>query len=178
VNPLPTRNQSAVLIPVPEAEPVVERWRLAHDPAAHSGSPAHITLLVPWLPPERLDEPTLAALDDLFADVVPFDFELTGVRWFGSEVLWLSPEPAAPFAALTHRVAERFGTPPWDGEFPEVVPHLTVGKSEGGNDLSRAAADIAARLPVSCRAEQVWVMIGDGTCWSVRHRLRLPAGAR
>lgn len=187
--------QSSVLIPVPEAEPLVERWRMAHDPSAPAGVPAHITLLVPWIAPQRLADSHLAALDQLLSDVGCFDFALTGVGWFGDKVLWLSPEPAAPFVELTRRVAERFGTPPWGGEFSEVVPHLTVGLADGAagplraavtrvggshagtRGLQRAAETLSARLPVGCRAEQVWVMVGEGARWGVRHRLALAPGA-
>jgi 2'-5' RNA ligase len=185
--------QSSVLIPVPDAEPLVERWRMAHDPSAPAGVPAHITLLVPWIPPERLGDDDLAALEQLFADVAPFDFALTKVGWFGDKVLWLSPAPATPFVDLTRRVAERFGTPPWGGEFSEVVPHLTVGlvdgartvrtavaratrSPDGSRNLRRAADTLSARLPVACRAQEVWVMVGEGPRWEVRHRLALAPG--
>ena len=39
--------ESAVVIPVPEAEPLVGELRLEHDPAAAAGVPAHVTLLSP-----------------------------------------------------------------------------------------------------------------------------------
>ena len=167
------RTQSAVLIPVPQADAVVGRWRQQHDPVAAAGVPAHITLVVPWLPPGEITDADLAELDEIVANMDAFDFQLHHVDWFGRRVLWVAPEPAAPFLRLTSVLADRFGTPPWDDEFDEVVPHLTVAHASDGVELVPVAADVSERLPVACRAEEVWVMTGDGFRWSLRHRVKL-----
>jgi 2'-5' RNA ligase len=168
------RFQSAVLIPVPEADSVVGRWRHEHDPVAAAGVPAHITLVVPWLPPDEITPADLTELDEELSDAKVFDFELTDVGWFGRRVLWVAPEPSAPFLELTNRLAERFSTPPWDDEFDEIIPHLTVAHASDGVELVPIAADVVSRLPVRCRAEQVWVMVGrDGARWELRHQTRL-----
>lgn len=167
------RVQSALLIPVPQADSVVGRWRFEYDPVAAAGVPAHVTLVVPWLPPAEIGEADLEALDTELADVAPWEFDLARVEWFGRRVLWAAPEPATPFVALTRRLAERFGTPPWEGEFDEVIPHLTVAHASDGVELVPVAADVTTRLPVHCRAEEVWAMVGGGGRWELRHRCRL-----
>ena len=167
------RVQSAVLIPVPEADSVVGRYRFEHDPVAVAGVPAHITLIVPWLPPDEITDEELAELEDELSGATAFDFEPTRIEWFGRRVLWVAPEPVDPFLKLTHRLADRFATPPWEGEFDEVVPHLTVAHASDGVELVPIAADIATRLPVRCRAEQVWVMVGGSGKWELRHRVVL-----
>lgn len=169
------RFQSAVLIPVPEADAVVGRWRFGHDPVAAAGVPAHITLVVPWLAPDSIGAAQLAELDEELADVKAFDFDLTRVDWFARRVLWVAPEPAGPFVELTDRLASRFATPPWEDEFDEVVPHLTVAHATGGAELARIADDLSGRLPLHCRAEEVWVMAGGGRRWELRHRVALTA---
>ena len=167
------RHQSAVLIPVPDAESVVSQVRLEHDPVAAQGVPAHITLVVPWLPPNEIAERDLEELSTLLESVEAFEFELAAVAWFGRGVLWLAPEPAEPFLKLTDRLVERFGTPPYDDEFDEVVPHLTVAHASDGVELGPIAARLTAQLPVHCRASEVWVMEGDGRTWSVLGRIAL-----
>ena len=142
------RTQSAVLVPVPEADEVVGRWRHEHDPVAAAGVPAHITLIVPWLPPGEITGADLADLDEMLEDVKAFEFVLDHVDWFGRRVLWVAPEPAAPFLRLTDRLADHFGTPPWDDEFDEVIPHLTVAHASDGVELQPVAADLSGRLPV------------------------------
>lgn len=167
------RVQSAVLIPVPQADSVVGRWRYEYDPVAAAGVPAHVTLVVPWLPPAEITAADLTELEEELVDFHAFDFSLARVDWFGRRVLWVAPEPAEPFLKLTHRLAARFNTPPWDDEFDEVVPHLTVAHASDGVELVPIAADVSTRLPVTCRAEEVWVMTGGGGRWELRHRIRL-----
>ena len=167
------RVQSAVLIPVPQADSVVGRWRYEHDPVAAAGVPAHVTLVVPWLPPDEITDADLDELEAELADVRAFDFSLARVEWFGRRVLWVAPEPAEPFLKLTHRLADRFGTPPWEDEFDEVIPHLTVAHASDGVELVPIAADVTTRLPISCRATEIWVMVGGGGRWDLRHRITL-----
>jgi len=103
----------------------------------------------------------------------PFAYSLEAVRWFGRRVLWLAPSPAGPFKHLTELLADHFETPPWQGAFPEVVPHLTVGLAgdAGDSSLAEAAEDLASKLPLPCRAGQVDVMVGDGADWTVVYQV-------
>ena len=167
------RVQSALLIPVPQADSVVGKWRFELDPVAAAGVPAHVTLIVPWLPPDEIDDADLAELEDELAGFAAFDFKLTRVEWFGRRVLWVAPEPVEPFLELTNRLAARFSTPPWEDEFDEVVPHLTVAHATDGVELAPVASELSGLLPVSCRAEEVWAMVGGSGRWDLRHRVRL-----
>lgn len=166
-----------MLVPVPQAERILAEWRARHDPVAAVGVPAHVTLIVPWLPADAISPETLAELAELSASTPPWEFRLTGVAWFGRRVLWLVPEPAEAFSQLSIRIAERFGTPPWEGAFDELVPHLTVGHADWDpTALEEVAAELRARLPLDCRADEMWVMLAAGRRWSVR--ARLPFGRR
>jgi 2'-5' RNA ligase len=166
------RPQSAILVPVPAAEEIVGRWRELYDPVAPVGVPAHITLIVPWLPPGEITPVDVAELRDCIGAVPAFDFKLTEVGWFARRVLWVAPEPAEMFRSLTNMLADRFGTPPWADEFDEIVPHLTVAHASGdGVELGRVEDDIRLHLPVACRASEVWVMVGDGRRWTTEARL-------
>src|SRR5215216_5253276 len=50
--------RSALIVAVPEAEPLVGGWRLRYDDAS-LGVPAHVTLLFPFMPAEELGEALL-----------------------------------------------------------------------------------------------------------------------
>jgi len=167
------RRQSAILVPVPDAEEVVAPYRIRYDPVAAAGVPAHITLVVPWVAPDDISLTRLDQLAEVVAAVDPFEFRLIAVRWFGRAVLWLAPDPVGPFVKLTMTLAERFGTPPYDGVFDEIVPHLTVAHSIDGTDLDPVAEQLAGQLPVACLARHVWVMVGDGETWAIRATCRL-----
>jgi hypothetical protein len=170
--------QTGLIVPVPDAEPVVGRHRAALDPSAAWGIPAHVTVLYPFLPPGQVDDEVLAALRSLFAALPRFETALSRVDWFGSEVLWLVPEPEAPFRRLTQAVFDRFpSAPPYAGAFDDVVPHLTVGDRAPLPELRAAAAGLAPHLPI--RSEVGTVRLVEGTTGEVAWRTvaEFPLGA-
>ncbi len=165
--------ESAILVPVPEAEPVVGRLRARLDRSANRGIPAHVTVLYPFVPPEQI---TAAAIDKAAAAVasVPgFDCRFAGTDWFGNEVVWLAPEPADPFRALTAAVHAAFPQyAPFGGVFADVIPHLTIGdRPEGGRGVLRAAeAEVLRALPIHTKVSQAWLMTGTQArdSWQLR----------
>jgi 2'-5' RNA ligase len=165
---------SALLVPVPEAEPLVAELRLAHDPTAAAGIPAHVTLLYPFAEPSSIGDEVLEVLRTIFAASTPFHFRLVEARWFGEEVLYLAPDPAVPFVWMTERLASRFPVhTPYGGAFDEIVPHLTVAM-RGSQEM---VTELRPGLPVDAVAAEVLLMIeGLDDRWSVRERF--PLGRR
>jgi 2'-5' RNA ligase superfamily len=148
--------ESALIVEVPAAEPVVGRHRAELDANAALGIPAHITVLAPFMPTGRLGAREQAQLKRLFAAVTAFDFRLDHTDWFGTTVLWLGPQDPAPFRELTEIVVQAFAEfPPFEGQFDEVVPHLTVGHESPIEAMRRAECEIKSDLPVLGRAAAV-----------------------
>ena len=58
--------RSALIVAVPEVEPLVGDWRSRYDNAT-LGVPAHVTLLFPFVPAAQLDDVLLGELEALFA---------------------------------------------------------------------------------------------------------------
>ncbi|AEV85186.1 hypothetical protein ACWT_4166 [Actinoplanes sp. SE50] len=158
---------SALIVPVPEAEPAVADLRARLDRAASWGVPAHITVLYPFLPPAQLTPQVLAAIRLIAAGVPRFYLTLDRIGWFDDRVLWLSPSPAEPFRELTNRLAVRFPqTQPYEGEFADVIPHLTVGHDTPG--LPEAAAQVQPLLPIRARVTSLRLIAGrrePGDSW-------------
>ena len=153
--------ESALLVPVPAAEPAVGQHRARLDEAARDGVPAHITVLYPFLPLAGIDEPLLAALGRLFAGHAAFQFVLDKVGWFGEEVVWLGPHDPAPFTALTELAFRAFPScPPYRGQITEVIPHLTIGHGGGPQALGAAAESVRPCLPIEAAATEVTLMAG------------------
>ena len=71
--------ETALLVPVPAAEPAVGQHRARLDEAARDGVPAHITVLYPFLPPAGIDEALLSSLGRMFAGHAAFGFTLDKV---------------------------------------------------------------------------------------------------
>ena len=114
VPPSPVASESAVLVPVPEAERVVIGHRARFDRAATWGVPAQVTVLYPFVAPSAITAATIAVLAGAVGTISAFDCEFSATAWFGEEVIWLAPRPDEPFRALTHAVSAAFpGTCPW-----------------------------------------------------------------
>lgn len=141
---------------VPEAEPVVSSFRARYATASvASRIPAHITLLVPYVPAARLDDEALGAARAHFSGVVPFDAALVAVGRFDEHV-WLAPSPRYLFVDLIRATCRRFPESPYGTEFHDPVPHLTIGQASqaiSAEAMLRAAeAEVGPHLPVRFRA--------------------------
>ena len=166
--------ESALLVPVPAAEPLVHAHRLTYDPVAAAGIPAHVTILYPFVPPDQLTPAVDTAVKDALDGFAVFDFALTRAERFDDGVLYLAPEPAGPFNALTAAIAARWPEhPPYGGVFDHVVPHLTVAIAEGA-PVDALVPELHAGLPINTRAEEVCLMVGrEQGIWELRERFRL-----
>jgi hypothetical protein len=172
--------ESALLIAVPEAEPLVGRWRERFDPSTVAGIPAHVTILYPFVPPPELEGRTLAGLTDLFTGFAAFDVVFARTRRFPDGVLYLEPEPSARFSQLIHAVWTRFpGRPPYGGAFETVIPHLTIVDCAAGDlchdaeaTMDQAERAVTPRLPIRARAEEVRLYTKNDR-WAEAHRFRL-----
>jgi 2'-5' RNA ligase len=137
---------TTLIMPVPGAEDLLQRS--AHE----TDIPAHITLLYPFLGARTIDDETEGALEALLREIPAFDFKLSEIGRFPG-VVYLAPDPVAPFSALVQALVERWPDyQPYGGVHAEVVPHLTVAF---GENVPRGLAE---RLPVSARAQEVWLM--------------------
>ena len=99
------------------------------------------------------------------------------VAWSGQEVIWLAPQPAEPFRALTRAVPTAFPDyPPYGGGYDDVVPHLTAGYRPAGEEteLAEAEADVPRRLPVQAHISRIWLMTGRAAPGSWQAIAELP----
>jgi 2'-5' RNA ligase len=161
--------ESALIVPVPQAESVVQSFRARFDPAAPLGVPAHITVLYPFLVPEALDQPVCDELGAIFAGVPPFPFTLGSVARF-PDAVYLAPQPTEPFSRLTAAIATRWPqTPPYGGIYDEIVPHLTVAHTVK-TIVENIRREIEPNLPIACVAREAWLMAKRGDGWVVERR--------
>jgi 2'-5' RNA ligase len=153
-------HESAVILPVPEVEPVVGALRLRHDRAARLGVHAHITLLYPFRAPQTLiDE--IETLRDVCASIEAFRFALTEVRRF-TATAYLQPDPSEAFAQITRTLVGMWpDCKPYSGAHANIIPHLTVADGVDIETLSAVEDSLRGRLPIQCVARQVWLMTSD-----------------
>ena len=117
--------------------------------------PPHVTVLYPAPGDVQAIAQVLAPFDG-------FDVVFTRLDRFPG-TLWLAPEPAEPFVAMTEAMIERFPEhPPYGGAYASIIPHLTVAQAQ----LDETAALIEPLLPVASRAESVVLFeSADGRHW-------------
>lgn len=152
---------TTLIMPVPCADGLLQ------ESAREPGLPPHITLLYPFLAGRSIDGDTEAALACLLLEIPAFDFALSEIGRFPG-VVYLAPEPAERFVALTEALVARWPEKqPYGGDHDEIVPHLTVAHGAPIPDGLRE------RLPLRARAEEVWLMSRSGGRWVCRRQLPL-----
>jgi 2'-5' RNA ligase len=165
--------ESALVVLVPEAEAVAKPFRDQYDPSAAAGMPAHITLLYPFKAPREVDNITLGKLSDCFARFEPIQFSLSAIRRFPIEVLYLAPEPDEPFRQLTLSIWNLFPeTPPYRGQWSDIVPHLSVAQLVNEHQIAAVAEDLAkasqGKLPIRAIASKIALMDNRSGRWGVK----------
>jgi 2'-5' RNA ligase len=167
---MPAATRTALIVPVPAAEPAVGSLRRRFDPSAEHGVPAHVTLLVPFLPAERIDDGVRAALAERAAATPAFGFQLDRLDCFPG-VIYLNATPGDPFVALTKDLTDRFGTLPYEGLHEELIPHLTVAMDDGDNVNATVEECLEEHLPLSARAEELQLLYeGHDGRWTLEAR--------
>jgi 2'-5' RNA ligase len=173
---------SGLIVPLPDLEPVVGELRARYD-NQFADTPAHVTVLFPWIPPDSLTEADLDSVGQLATSWQPFELSFARFGTFATfddaGVHYLEPEPADPFLALTEDLSTVWPEyPPYEGAFAEVVPHLTVSSSADPEQAAEFRAAVTALLPVRTIARELAVVeVLDGRC-QVRRSFRLGGRTR
>jgi 2'-5' RNA ligase len=149
--------RGGLIVPVPEAESILQAWRERLGPTTEAGVPAHVTVLFPFLTLADLDAAGLADLQAHFLSMPSVEVTFSSVGMF-PDVVYLAPEPCDWFLRCTAALSARFGLLPYGGLHTEVVPHLTVARHTDGVVLADIARQLEASLPLVTRVREVWLM--------------------
>jgi 2'-5' RNA ligase superfamily len=133
-------------------------------------APPDITLVYPFVGVADLTAEVLRALRVRFGAFPAFDLRLARTTRF-LDVMFLDPEPAEPFRTLI-RVLGADGPggvrPPYPIEVTDILPHVTVVRSEDPAVLERAEAALAPELPIACRVREARILAeGTGGSWQI-----------
>ncbi len=159
-------NESAIIVPVGEAEPIVAPLRLQHDGSARLGVPAHITLLYPFLPP-RFAESEIENLVELFSAIPVFEFSLIEVCRF-PRTAYLHPNEPQRFTEIVKKLLETWpDCRPYNGAFADIIPHLTVADDADAQTLDMVQERLLKHLPIACVVREAWLLFSnDIGLWS------------
>ena len=153
--------ESSLDIHVPEAEALLDPWRQRYHACAALGVPAHVSLIYPFVPPERITPVLLEELRSLFATVPAFRFTLARLARFPeAHVLYLAPEPAEPINALITLLARHYpDTPPYGGAFEKVTPHVTIARSAEPAVIQQITEAFQHMQPIEIHVKETCLMV-------------------
>jgi 2'-5' RNA ligase len=147
---------TALVALLPELEPLIGGWRRRYTGDGARGMPPHVTLIIPFADSSEVDD-LLEPLGRVLTAFAPFELELRETARFPG-LIYLRPEPAEPFVAITEALAQAFPCfPPYAGEFAEIVPHVTVAQADE-EILAAAERELETELPVRSRVERAWLV--------------------
>jgi hypothetical protein len=175
--PLDASGSTAIVVLTREAEPVIGGFYRRQTGAGQDGMKPHVTLTVPFVPAAKIDASVEDRLVSLFGRFEPFDYVLRRFEYFESGVLYLDPEPRAPFIDLVRALTAEFPDyPPYEGVHDDVIPHMTVVESEDAELLEEIRLETEPRLPIACRAAEA-TLVERGADLRWRPRTAFPFGS-
>ena len=149
---------SVLVVPVAALDEVVRKRTAFYDASFVSADPnfahAHITLLGPWA--ERPSAQDLGCVARIAAAVGPFSVKLAEVNEFPDGVIYLRPEPDSQLRELISRLMAAFPQyPPYGGQYPDVVPHLTLDRRSATVSPATVGASVSHLLPLTISVNQI-----------------------
>ena len=168
---------TAFVVRVPSAECVVAELRNRFDSTAQLGVPAHVSILVPFMSPDRVTAAVLARAQEALNEIPSFAFSLRRVGHFPTTT-YLEPDPPERFVAMTATLVRAFPAfPPYEGEHAEVIPHLTVAHGDAFS-AGLAAVELQEKVRRSGAIEtmctSVTLLENSTGRWQAMHDFYLP----
>lgn len=174
-----TALRSAIVVPI-RLPASLRTLMLRESESARLGVPAHVTLLFPFVPAPLIGRDVLVGIARLVEAAPAFDVAFEAVRRFEpgegarNGVVWLAPEPVAPFLSLIDRLSTAFPDyPPYGGMFHEVIPHLTIADDAAAR-MHANEAEAYRHLPFRLRVREIALLVeGVDGRWRTRRRFSL-----
>lgn len=175
---MPRDGQTGIVIPVPEANPLLSAVAARFPDAVREGVPAHVSVLYPFLPDRELDDRVVGSLAELFARTSAMSVKLSNCCRHG-DFVFMRPEPADAVRELTGEIRRRWPrVVPYEGLYEDVGAHLTVALHTTSERASAVEREIVPRwVPVAARLREAWLLAFVDGRWTVRQRCEFSAGS-
>ncbi|ADD43685.1 2'-5' RNA ligase family protein [Stackebrandtia nassauensis] len=161
-----TAGLSALVIGVPEAEPVVGPARARHDPSVAYGVGPHVSVMYPFLPASNVNPDVRGTLATMFGESTAFEATFAACGRFPG-LVYLAAEPVDRFDALTGAVISRWpDLVPYQGKYGKPTPHLSVAFTEDPAVGEAVRAELEPGLPLRVRVSTVDLVVFDGSRWN------------
>ena len=161
-----------VVVPIPEADPVVRAtWQRFSPDSPLATMPehvvvAHITVAGPFLPIDQLQANVISEIRQYCAARPVFGFKLGCVSSFSTGVVYLVPEPSAPFAALMRWFADRWPEAPLYGGTYPGLPHVSIATDRmTAEQLADVVSAVQPALPIEAVARELQLVRTEDRMW-------------
>ena len=139
----------SILIPAPEAEPLVGPFRRTGDWSSGHGIPAHITIAGPWSLTTRLP---VDALRQIRAAMDGERYTLSAIGTLG-DAICLFPDADDTLLRWRARILTAVGTTDDNSEDWRV--HLTVSRGQSQAAARAIEASLTTALPLHCEVKDL-----------------------
>ena len=165
-----------VVVPIPEADPLVRAaWRRFSPEAPFGTMPehivvAHVTVAGPFLPPDRVDLDVVSEIREYCARRSAFRFTLGSTATFSTGVVYLVPEPAAPFLELMRWFADRWPEAPLYGGAYPALPHVSLAvEQRTAEQVAGVVSVVQPALPLNAVARELRLVLTEQRMWYPLH---------
>lgn len=163
--------RTGLVIPVAEADSALNSVAERYPDSVRKGIPAHVSVLYPFLPADRLDAEVMADLRTVL-DAPSMRLSLADCVRHESFV-YLRPRPDEPLRELTGAVCRRWPElVPYEGRYDVVEPHVTVAMATSERTAMAIEGEVAEKLPIRADLSEVWLVAFERR-WTIRERFGL-----
>jgi len=155
--------ETAVVVLLPELEPLIGGWRQCYTADGARGMPPHVTLIFPFADSTDLTD-RLGPLVQVFGAAAPFEVTLAETARF-PDLVYLRPDPEEAFVAMTEALVAAFPEfPRYAGAVEEIIPHVTVAEADEAV-LAGIERKLVPHLPMRSRVERAWLVENTPAGW-------------
>ena len=167
---------TAIVVPFDDLDAVVGTHRRVLTTDGGDGMPAHVTLIYPFADDAALGDHETGRVRAALGAFSRFDVTFRRFGRFDAQppVLYLDPEPGAPFVGMIAALEREFPAfPSFGGIHETVIPHLTIAQTGDAPAMQGAKDDVASHLPIQTRVTAVTVMAHLAAGWRPLERIPL-----
>ena len=178
---MPELGRTALVIPVPEADPALAAVGARYPRLARPGLPAHLTVLYPWLPSAEVGEGARRSCASLAGSVEPAEAVFREVGVHPGMVFLrpadpgpVDPAPAGPGSAdrlIAGARARWPELPPYGGKYPDSPPHVSLALGEmSPEEVAGVRELVGPLLPLRARLAELWLVALGPEGWLAMDR--------
>ncbi|MGE0170933.1 2'-5' RNA ligase family protein [Nocardioides sp.] len=167
---MPREGTTALLLPVPPADPILAAVAAQYPRTVRAGVPAHLTALYPFLDHEQLSETTLDGCTRIAAELAPFSVEFSRCATEPG-MICLVPEPDENARRVIQLCEDEWpSVRPYGGKYASNSPHVSVALDPEPDHVPRILGIVEPLLPIRCEFSELHLVAYRAGAWGLCRR--------